>query len=127
MRVAEEGEEVEVLLEEGGGVAEGCDDEDAFSICECSWSGGDDVEVDVLDGGCVYLYGLVVVEDDGGLEVRVPDGLFVGGELDGGFRGSPAVEPGKSVREALVAVLDSILTGCFVTVPAEFGTARLLQ
>jgi len=52
----------------------------------------------VLDGGCVDFYGLVVVEDDGCLEVGVPDGLFVRGELDWGFRWSPAVESGKGVR-----------------------------
>ena len=43
------------------------------------WGGGDNVEVDMLDGGCVYFYRLVVVEDDGGLEVGVPNGLLVGG------------------------------------------------
>jgi len=73
MRVAEEREEVEVLLKEGCRIAQGCDDEDAFSICQCLWGGGDDVEVDVLDGGCVDFYGLVVVKDDGCLEVGVPD------------------------------------------------------
>jgi len=33
MRIAEESEEVEVLLKEGCCVAQWCDDEDAFSIC----------------------------------------------------------------------------------------------
>lgn len=80
----------------------------------------------MLDGGCVYFYWLVVVEDDGGLEVRVPDGLFVRGQLDGGFRGAPAVESGDGMRKAFIKVLAGILTRYSVKVPAGFDKARSL-
>lgn len=86
------GNQLEVFGQVRGGVLERGKDQDALLVVDGLAGGLDGVEVDVLDGGVVDLQGLVVVEDDGGLEVASPRSLLIERHLHGGFRGAPAVE-----------------------------------
>jgi len=70
--VCELGEEVEMLLDVGGGIAERGEDEDALLVRERFGGGGDGVEVDAPDAGVVDLDRRMVVEHDGRLEVAGP-------------------------------------------------------
>ena len=92
--VGQLGEQVEVLLEVGGGVAERGQDQDALLVRDGVGRGGDGVEIDFGDGLVGDFDGRVVVVDDGRLEVRVPRRVLVGCHFHGGFGGSPTVESG---------------------------------
>jgi hypothetical protein len=87
-------QEVEIIGEVGGGVAERGQDEDALTVVEGLGSGLDWVEIDFGDGGAVDFVGLVVVEEDGGLGVCIPLDHFVEGHFHRGFGGAVAVETG---------------------------------
>lgn len=92
VRVRELGEQIKVLLNVVGGIAQGREDEDSFLVGEGFGRRFDRVEVDVLDRRGIDLYRLVVVEYYGGLEVGVPAGLLVRRHVHGRFGGAPAVE-----------------------------------
>lgn len=91
-------EEVEILLEVGGGVAEGGQDEDTFTVVNGLDGRFDRVQVDLSDGGAVDFVGFVVVEEDRGLGMGVPLNHLVEGHLHGGFRGAIAVETRCGLR-----------------------------
>lgn len=90
--VGELGEKVEVLLDVGRGVAERGEDEDLLFVDDGFHGRLDEVEVDVLDGRAVDLYGLMVVEEDGRLKMARPERLFIGAHLHGRLCWPEAVE-----------------------------------
>lgn len=92
MGIGQLGQEVEIFDEVGGGIAQGGEDEDALFVAEGSGGGRNGVEVNTLDGGRVDLVGLMMVEEDRGLEMLVPGDHFVIAHFDGRFGRAKAVE-----------------------------------
>ena len=85
VRVGQLADEFEVLVEVVAGVAEGSEDKDTLLVEYGLGGGCDFVEVDMLDGRAVDLYGRMVVEDDGCLLVACPSRLLRSGHLHGRF------------------------------------------
>lgn len=78
-------DEFEVLVEVVASVAERSEDENALLVEHGLGGGLDFVEVDMLDGRAVDLYGRMVVEDDGCLLVACPSRLLRSRHLHGRF------------------------------------------
>lgn len=93
-------QELEILGEVRGGIAERGQDEDALAVEEGLGGRLDGVEIDFEDGGAVDFVGLVVVEKDGGLGVCIPLDHLVEGHFHWRFGGAVAVE-----TEAIAAMI----------------------
>lgn len=95
MGIRQLSEEFKVLGQIGGGILEGCQDEDLLLVGNSFPRRLDGVQVDVLYRGRVNLERGVVVKDDGRLRVRVPSCVLVLRHVYRRLRGSPAVEAKK--------------------------------
>lgn len=80
--VGELGDEIKVVVDVRGGVAERSEQQDALLVGGGLGGGLDGVEVDALNGGGVDFDRGMVVEQDGGL-VGAPEHLLVGRHLHG--------------------------------------------
>jgi hypothetical protein len=92
VRIRELAYQVKVLGEERTCVAEGCEDEHALLVDVTFWRGLDRIQVDVFYGVLVDLDRLVVVEDYGCSEMRMPLFVLILRHGHGRFGRTPAVE-----------------------------------
>lgn len=72
VRVGQLRNEVKVVVDVGGGVAQGGEQQDALLVVNGLSGALYGVQVDAVDGAVVDLDGGVVVEDDGGLQAAGP-------------------------------------------------------
>lgn len=79
--VGQLGQEIKVLLEVGGSIAQRGQDEHALPVLDGLGGRDDGVEVNFGDGGVVHFVGFVVVEQDRGLGMGVPLDHFVDGHF----------------------------------------------
>lgn len=92
VRVGEFGEEIEVLGDVRGGISERGEDEDALPVAEGAVGGDDRIEVDGLNTRGIDMIGLMVIKENGSLQVLIPRDIFVSAHVDGRFRRPKAVE-----------------------------------